>query len=105
MESRRQVAQVEGDAVRLVIDGGGFDNTRELRSQLHQRDLFIVEQCQIGRNRPGEPRLGKAPPERADARMGVLAVKAGIVLRMRSEERRVGKGCVSTCRSGWSQYQ
>src|SRR3546814_12984959 len=23
--------------------------------------------------------------------------------RMRSEERRVGKGCVSTCRSGWPQ--
>src|SRR3546814_19775666 len=22
----------------------------------------------------------------------------------RSEERRVGKGCVSTCRSGWSPY-
>src|SRR3546814_11304997 len=22
----------------------------------------------------------------------------------RSEERRVGKGCVSTCRSGWSRY-
>src|SRR3546814_11105838 len=40
MESRRQVAQVEGDAVRLVIDGSGFDNTRELRSQLHQRDLL-----------------------------------------------------------------
>src|SRR3546814_5397029 len=24
---------------------------------------------------------------------------------MRSEERRVGKECVSTCRSRWSQYQ
>src|SRR3546814_11410780 len=26
------------------------------------------------------------------------------VSRTRSEERRVGKECVSTCRSGWSQY-
>src|SRR3546814_12688988 len=25
--------------------------------------------------------------------------------RLRSEERRVGKECVSTCRSRWSQYQ
>src|SRR3546814_17777835 len=25
--------------------------------------------------------------------------------RIRSEERRVGKGCVSTCRSWWSPYQ
>src|SRR3546814_16680521 len=26
------------------------------------------------------------------------------LLRLRSEERRVGKECVSTCRSRWSQY-
>src|SRR3546814_18073062 len=26
------------------------------------------------------------------------------LLDQRSEERRVGKGCVSTCRSGWSPY-
>src|SRR3546814_18144322 len=26
------------------------------------------------------------------------------MLSMRSEERRVGKECVSTCRSGWSSY-
>src|SRR3546814_15537624 len=26
------------------------------------------------------------------------------VIRKRSEERRVGKECVSTCRSRWSQY-
>src|SRR3546814_20253121 len=29
----------------------------------------------------------------------------GIVLAVRSEERRVGKECVSTCRSGWSAYR
>src|SRR3546814_13681123 len=28
----------------------------------------------------------------------------GILLQHRSEERRVGKECVSTCRSRWSQY-
>src|SRR3546814_20992951 len=28
----------------------------------------------------------------------------GIPLRVRSEERRVGKECVSTCRSRWSPY-
>src|SRR3546814_13982701 len=31
---------------------------------------------------------------------GVIATKAGV----RSEERRVGKECVSTCRSRWSPY-
>src|SRR3546814_19482521 len=28
----------------------------------------------------------------------------GLVIDLRSEERRVGKGCVSTCRSRWSAY-
>src|SRR3546814_5484935 len=29
---------------------------------------------------------------------------AGAILERRSEERRVGKECVSTCRSRWSPY-
>src|SRR3546814_14706815 len=33
---------------------------------------------------------------------GIFAAQAG--LRNRSEERRVGKECVSTCRSRWSPY-
>src|SRR3546814_13198944 len=32
------------------------------------------------------------------------AVCAAQDLQVRSEERRVGKGCVSTCRSRWSPY-
>src|SRR3546814_15102983 len=35
----------------------------------------------------------------APARQAVLG--AGLPLSVRSEERRVGKGCVSTCRSRW----
>src|SRR3546814_7053412 len=30
--------------------------------------------------------------------------RADLVVRTRSEERRVGKECVSTCRSRWSPY-
>src|SRR3546814_14627080 len=33
-----------------------------------------------------------------------LDYELGIIEKMRSEERRVGKECVSTCRSRWSQY-
>src|SRR3546814_10817737 len=33
---------------------------------------------------------------------GLLATRDGFILR--SEERRVGKECVSTCRSRWSPY-
>src|SRR3546814_13600984 len=37
--------------------------------------------------------------------IGFDAVKHQILCRVRSEERRVGKECVSTCRSRWSPYQ
>src|SRR3546814_6846460 len=33
-----------------------------------------------------------------------VAADGGATARQRSEERRVGKECVSTCRSRWSQY-
>src|SRR3546814_16667494 len=34
----------------------------------------------------------------------VVTLKAGADAELRSEERRVGKECVSTCRSRWSLY-
>src|SRR3546814_5495337 len=36
--------------------------------------------------------------------VGIKAVWAAALLADRSEERRVGKECVSTCRSRWSPY-
>src|SRR3546814_18414542 len=41
----------------------------------------------------------KTKPRESSLRRG-----NGIVYRKRSEERRVGKECVSTCRSRWSRY-
>src|SRR3546814_16479330 len=40
--------------------------------------------------------LGRFPDERVNPNGGSVA--------LRSEERRVGKECVSTCRSRWSPY-
>src|SRR3546814_17954757 len=37
-------------------------------------------------------------------RTGEALRKRGFADRLRSEERRVGKECVSTCRSRWSPY-
>src|SRR3546814_12423959 len=37
-------------------------------------------------------------------RVGVRAPVGGFAMPQRSEERRVGKECVSTCRSRWSPY-
>src|SRR3546814_16544266 len=40
-------------------------------------------------------------PIRAD--LGLSDVQMSLLLGLRSEERRVGKECVSTCRSRWSR--
>src|SRR3546814_13209887 len=40
----------------------------------------------------------------AGQKMIILDFKEGCNYTMRSEERRVGKECVSTCRSRWSPY-
>src|SRR3546814_20784978 len=40
---------------------------------------------------------------RLDLRRGITVI-FGCFLLFRSEERRVGKECVSTCRSRWSPY-
>src|SRR3546814_14623090 len=44
--------------------------------------------------------------ERSSARMSALGISVFDLnqVESRSEERRVGKECVSTCRSRWSQY-
>src|SRR3546814_11070486 len=58
----------------------------------------------------GELGAGAVLPSEADlaGSYGVSRVtvrKALELLRDRSEERRVGKECVSTCRSRWAPYQ
>src|SRR3546814_1039650 len=44
------------------------------------------------------------PPNMTSYRSAPSRDGSGIVLGGRSEERRVGKECVSTCRSRWSPY-
>src|SRR3546814_19193887 len=46
----------------------------------------------------------EAPPEHLSAALAGVSASAARVLLLRSEERRVGKECVSKCRSGWSPY-
>src|SRR3546814_16693596 len=47
---------------------------------------------------PSEPTVILAP--RGEFSQGALAINP--LIKIRSEERRVGKECVSTCRSRWS---
>src|SRR3546814_18041190 len=48
------------------------------------------------------------PVARRPGRVGKAGLRGvadpAVPAEMRSEERRVGKGCVSTCRSRWSPY-
>src|SRR3546814_11968159 len=54
--------------------------------------------------------LATLPPSQRENRLsqrvnlGLLPNTFSLVLAGRSEERRVGKECVSTCRSRWSPY-
>src|SRR3546814_4904236 len=66
---------------------------------------------EVARRGDGDELLGTVTAERGevvDAALGeqLLDVGAGEVdvVHVRSEERRVGKECVSTCRSRWSPY-
>src|SRR3546814_9983219 len=43
-------------------------------------------------------------PRLVERRLHRIALDRAGLVRLRSEERRVGKECVSTCRSRWSPY-
>src|SRR3546814_13443756 len=91
--------------------------TRRRNTQVALQFLVDVDQ---GRRRPHAGLYGKAKPVGLpDAMIGVLAqyhhpdllqrcqvesAEIFAALGERSEERRVGKECVSTCRSRWSPY-
>src|SRR3546814_2057228 len=62
------------------------------------RRLYL--QCRKGEAAGLERRDGQALPSRQTPAAGGRSGAA----RCRSEERRVGKECVSTCRSRWSPY-
>src|SRR3546814_12934233 len=78
----------------VVLVGGGAD----------LKGIADYTQSALGRAaRIGRPRGLHGLP---DAHSGpAFATPAGLVLyAARAEERRVGKECVSTCRSRWSPY-
>src|SRR3546814_15132490 len=63
-----------------------------------------VQTCQARRNEASKligQAMAQKDMEKAEA---LKAEVADLKERMRSEERRVGKECVSTCRSRWSPY-
>src|SRR3546814_14723739 len=93
VDLRRQVGDVDRRAacLRLAV-GIGEPHERILVGDI---DLAVGEREAIGRVQV----LGE---DRAPL---ISAVAIGVTQQsQRSEERRVGKECVSTCRSRWTQY-
>src|SRR3546814_11527631 len=72
------------------------DGIKEFAPRRHQIRAQIDEPRLLG-GMTVEPRGGQAP-----AQFGAAAPRAAA--RTRSEVRRVGNECVSTCRSRWSPY-
>src|SRR3546814_17570141 len=64
------------------------------------------DRCAHAHHPPGRfSTLGSKPTATRSSRLRVCIGEAGTARRSgRSEERRVGKECVSTCRSRWSPY-
>src|SRR3546814_1741544 len=73
---------------------------KALAPKQRQRGDIVKRESQIGEK--------QLPPavlvSQRQERLAQPLVGGGIKIAKRSEERRVGKECVSTCRSRWSQY-
>src|SRR3546814_11615900 len=82
------------EMTRGVFYGAGFLNPSPLeKASLRVREHRVRGRIRFYRN--------------AATAEGAVTGAGGILLGLadfRSEERRVGKGCVSTCRSRWSPY-
>src|SRR3546814_14257365 len=87
------IAVVEGWAV-----GGGINISSACDFRIATRDARFGSP--IGRTIGNC--LSAASVARIGAAVGLQRAKRMVLLR--SEERRVGKECVSTCRSRWSPY-
>src|SRR3546814_21172160 len=102
-EDRLFVEQGVDDARRseaLMKLGGDVVDTPLRPDILARDDDFLVREHQVGERPAEEPRHMLRLVQRA----GIAAEHRLAVVVRRSEERRVGKECVSTCRSRWSPY-
>src|SRR3546814_14285917 len=69
----------------------------------HGNVIFLHErECSIQRRH--QKVIEEAPSPFLDAKTRKAMGEQAVALAKRSEERRVGKECVSTCRSRWSPY-
>src|SRR3546814_21033289 len=91
-----------GRVVPAVVLGIGRSAHRA-EGDIASRDVAVAPDAEAGIGRPGVP-----PPPAVEADLpALLLARIGLALVFRigrPEERRVGKGCGSTCRYRWSPY-
>src|SRR3546814_11569921 len=76
----------------------GVDREQEIARERDQRDIHRHERAEA---HAGEDQQHR---EAIAAIIDEIAIGRALDMAERSEERRVGKECVSTCRSRWSPY-
>src|SRR3546814_12962734 len=78
---------------------------RELVEGAHPVSLYLViPPSDISRTKPLIRLILNQIGRRLTEELNARARPHRLLLMLRSEERRVGKECVSTCRSRWSPY-
>src|SRR3546814_3431331 len=93
LRQRREQRGVGGEAGREEERGLAAIMARGVGFERLMLGVIAAQQTRAARAR------GKAAFDARGER-----VAEGVTIRERSEERRVGKECVSTCRSRWSPY-
>src|SRR3546814_14699321 len=98
---------VRQNGLHTVCEEAGCPNIGECWAKKHATFMIMGDTCtracafcNVATGRPG--RLDPMEPEN----IGLAVAKLGLehIVVTRSEERRVGKACVSTCRSRWSPH-
>src|SRR3546814_14545384 len=87
----RAAERADGARSRSIV-GDQRDGDRDLEERWPRRGAFAHQ-------RPEQPDRGVEQRQRGDVNGRQFHIPL-----LRSEERRVGKECVSTCRSRWSAY-
>src|SRR3546814_14825775 len=101
------LATMLGGLDAIVFTAGIGERSAPVRAAVAQRLAWLGAELDEGANAAGGPRISSA-----GSRLALLVVptdEEAIIVRhtrtlLRSEERSVGKECVSKCRSRWSQY-
>src|SRR3546814_13700405 len=107
-----RISDWSSDVCSSDLHGQRAEDARRVAAEVGRRDVAgaqraaVVAQAGVaagdrGADRP-RPAFGDAT---RDIGVGTETLLAAVeAVARRSEERRVGKGGVSTCRSGWSPY-